>query len=101
MTWTVGDFALIITTATTAITAITGVGLPLWRDYVAKRDQRKEDVFRRISEAVYFCVEYIDDARDFDKHNAMALALMNDNLTPRVPMKRLQSQTENFHVRLG
>jgi deoxyribose-phosphate aldolase len=74
MAWTAGDYALIITTATTAVTAISGVGIPLWRDYVAKRDQRKEDVYRRVSEAVYFCVEHIEDVKNHDAREAMLIA---------------------------
>lgn len=74
MAWTAGDYALIITTATTAVTAIAGVGLPLWRDYVAKRDQQKEETYRRVSEAVYFCVEHIDDVIAADRNLAFRVA---------------------------
>jgi len=75
MTWTAGDYALIITTATTAVTAITGVGLPLWRDYVAKRDERKEVTYRRISDAVYYCVKHVDDVLEHSRTEQIWLAM--------------------------
>lgn len=81
MVWTAGDYALIITSTTTAITAITGVGLPLWRDYVAKRDEKKQETYSRISDAVYFCIEHIDDAMELDRHSIVTMAYLEAKKT--------------------
>jgi len=61
MAWTPSEIALIITTTTTALTAVAGYVIPFWRDHISKRDQRKEQKYQQISDGVYYCVRHYAD----------------------------------------
>lgn len=99
MTWEANEVALVISTTATALTAISGVLLPFWRDFLSKRHARREDLYRRLSEAIYFCVENIGTIADRAASNSMRLAFFNAGMVAPEPDTKLEDVNRQFNQR--
>lgn len=77
MAWAASDIALIITTSATAFTAVAGFALPLWQDRQSKKHKRNEEAFERLADAVYFCIEHIDDVMERNRDRALEMAALS------------------------
>lgn len=80
MDWTASEFALVISTSATAITALSGVAIPLWRDASATRSRRREERYTKAAEAVFFCVEHIEEVTAHKRNQAMRMAFYESGL---------------------
>ncbi len=76
MAWTPSDFALVISSSATAITALSGVVLPIWLKVREKRTHLQQGLYARAAEAISFCVENIEEVVRHKDSESMRLAYL-------------------------
>lgn len=74
MPWAATDVALIITTATTALTAISGVVYPLWNSREEKRVRKRQELERSFLDPIMFCLDHADEIGNINRNQRMMLA---------------------------
>ncbi|MHA6347677.1 hypothetical protein [Roseivivax sp. CAU 1761] len=77
MTWEASDIALVITTATTALTAVSSVIMPFLTRAKDEKDRQKNAKYERISSSVLFVVANVDQVVDITRKRNLSSTLRN------------------------
>ena len=77
MPWTASDVASVITTATTALSALTGLVLPLADRYWNAEARRKDAFENSFLEPLTYCLDHFEDVDKLHRDQAMNLAFLN------------------------
>lgn len=93
MNWNASDYALVISTSATAITALSGVVLPLWINRSDKKVKRREERYAKAADAVYFCTENIEQVVRHREHEAMRMAYLEEDISVPDPEERREEQS--------
>ena len=74
MAWEASDYAIIMTSAATFMTAIGGIGIPLLINRKNEVKARRKEVYQSIYESIFFCVENIEKVAAIQREEAIFIA---------------------------
>ena len=74
MAWEASDYAIIMTSAATFMTAAGGIGIPLFINRKNEAKARRKEVYQSIYESIFFCVENIEKVASIQREEAIYTA---------------------------